>query len=251
ALGDLALRQADLAAADRHYQAALPLYRAIQDHLGEANCQKALGDLALRQADLAAADRHYQAALPLFRAIQARLGEANCLQSLGRLLLARNELAAAFGRFLDVLAVFQEIRDGLGEQAAFGYLARTAATVGHTDQALALAERSRQIGRAIDDRFGQLINLELQTSLLGNAEEMEAALAAVALHQQLAVAIQDQNKIERYRSWLERVRQEIPADVWEQFEQSAEAILAQAVAAAEQRLGGRDPLVWVESIIPQ
>jgi len=125
------------------------------------------------------------------------------------------------------------------------------ATAGHVDQALALAERSRQIGRAIDDRFGQLINLELQTSLLGNAEEMEAALAAALLHQQLAVAIQDQNKIERYRPWLEQVRQEIPADVWEQFEQNAEALLAQAAAAAEQRLGGRDPLVWVESIIPQ
>ncbi|MDS4032310.1 MAG: hypothetical protein RKO66_19925, partial [Candidatus Contendobacter sp.] len=215
--------------------------------LGEANCQKALGDLALRQADLAAADRHYQAALPLYRAIQDRLGEANCLQSLGLLLLARNEPAAAFGRFLDVLAAFQEIRNGLGAQAAFGYLARTAATAGRADQALALAERSRQIGRTIDDRFGQLINLELQISLLGNAQDMEAALAAALLHQQLAVAIQEQNAIKRYRPWLEQVRQKNPAEVWEQFEQNAEAILARAVAAAEQRLGGRDPLVWEDS----
>ncbi|MDS4042367.1 MAG: hypothetical protein RKP20_14465, partial [Candidatus Competibacter sp.] len=184
------------------------------------------------------------------RAIQDRLGEANCLQSLGLLLLARNEPAAAFGRFLNVLAVFQEIRDGLGEQAAFGYLARTAATAGHADQALALAERSRQIGRSIDDRFGQLINLELQISLLGNAEEMEAALAAALLHQQLAVASQDQNKIERYRPWLEQVRQSLPAEAWRPIEQNAEAILARAVAAAERRLGGRDPLVWVEDSGP-
>ncbi|MCB9119602.1 MAG: hypothetical protein H6640_07725 [Caldilineaceae bacterium] len=49
ALGDLALREADLGEARRRYEAALAIYPQIGARLGEANVQKALGDLALRE----------------------------------------------------------------------------------------------------------------------------------------------------------------------------------------------------------
>jgi tetratricopeptide (TPR) repeat protein len=76
-LGDLALREADLAGARRRYEAALALYPQLGDRLGEANVQKALGDLALREDDLAGARRRYEAALALYPQLGDRLGEAN------------------------------------------------------------------------------------------------------------------------------------------------------------------------------
>ena len=51
--------------------------------MGEANCLVSLGDLRLRTDDLAGAQEAYEAALPIYRAIDARMGEANCLQEPG------------------------------------------------------------------------------------------------------------------------------------------------------------------------
>jgi exonuclease VII small subunit len=44
---------------------------------------------------LEAARAHYEAALPIYREIQDRLGEANTLQSIGRLLRAEKQLENA------------------------------------------------------------------------------------------------------------------------------------------------------------
>ena len=85
ALGDLYVRTDRLREAEQSYQAALPIYREIEDRLGEANTLQALGDLYVRTARLREAEQSYQAALPIYREIEARLGEANTLQALGDL----------------------------------------------------------------------------------------------------------------------------------------------------------------------
>jgi len=79
------------------YAAALELFRAVGDRLGEANVQKALGDLARREDRLGEARKHYEAALAIYQDIGARLGEANTLAGLSRLALreGREEEARA------------------------------------------------------------------------------------------------------------------------------------------------------------
>ncbi|MCP4209898.1 MAG: CHAT domain-containing protein, partial [Halieaceae bacterium] len=69
------------------YEAALACARRCQDQDGQANVHKALGDLALREDDLAGARQHYQAALDIYPAIGARLGQANVHKALGDLAL--------------------------------------------------------------------------------------------------------------------------------------------------------------------
>jgi tetratricopeptide (TPR) repeat protein len=93
-LGRLKTRTADLAGARADYEAALPIYRQIDERLGEANALKSLGDLKTRTADLAGARADYEAALPIYRQIDERLGEANALKSLGDLKTRTADLAA-------------------------------------------------------------------------------------------------------------------------------------------------------------
>src|ERR1022692_330335 len=82
-LGNVALRRARYAEAEKLYQQALNLYRQTGDRLGEANCVKSLGDVAHMQASFAEAADSYDEALRIFRQIRARSEEANCISSLG------------------------------------------------------------------------------------------------------------------------------------------------------------------------
>ena len=68
--------------------------------LGEANVQKALGDLALREADLGEARRRYEAALTIYPVIGARLGEANVNLSLGDLCRQTKDPERAWRHYL-------------------------------------------------------------------------------------------------------------------------------------------------------
>jgi tetratricopeptide (TPR) repeat protein len=81
--GRMALRMNDLPAAREAHEAALQIYRAIDDRLGELNVLHIRGDLALRIADLQGAVEAYGAALQIARAIGMRLDEGNALRGLG------------------------------------------------------------------------------------------------------------------------------------------------------------------------
>ena len=70
----------------RTYEAALGLFRAVGDRLGEANVLKAQGDVLAFQKRNDEALAKYEAALGLFRAVGARLGEANVLKAQGDVL---------------------------------------------------------------------------------------------------------------------------------------------------------------------
>ena len=78
----------------------------------------------------------YQDALPIYRQINDRLGEANTRQSLGLLALSERDADGAFRRFAELPALFESLRDRLGIQAALGYMARAAAALDQTDRAL-------------------------------------------------------------------------------------------------------------------
>src|SRR6185369_16853734 len=67
--GEIALRRGELDEARRRYQEALPLFRRVQDALGEANCVARLGDLALRRADADDARERFEEALALYAKI--------------------------------------------------------------------------------------------------------------------------------------------------------------------------------------
>ncbi|MBX7234721.1 MAG: hypothetical protein K1X65_10075 [Caldilineales bacterium] len=178
ALGDLALREADLAGARRSYEAALAIYPGIGDRLGEANVQKALGDLALREADLAGARRRYEAALAIYPGIGARLGEANVLQSLGNAWLAEGELGKAYEQYRTALEIHLAINDQLSIAADLCYMGRAAAAAESHAQAVTLFEQGIDLYRRIGELFSQALVLNWQGKSFLALDAQQPALAA-------------------------------------------------------------------------
>ena len=154
----------------------------------------------------------------------------------------------AFRRFLEVLGIHCDIRNALGEQSALGYLARAARAAGEADQALALAERSLDVGRRIDDRFGHTITLALQIAVWMEAQS-PVALAAMILYRDLCREIGDRVRAGRYEPFLDQVLPKLPEEVRQAIEAPPEEVRRRAVEEAEERLraSGRDPFDPPES----
>ncbi len=91
-------------AALESYRAALGLFRAVGDRLGEANTLQAIGDVQRFRDEYDAALESYRAALGLYRAVGSRLGEANTLA-------ARSRLALRQGRDEEARALLQQAVD--------------------------------------------------------------------------------------------------------------------------------------------
>ena len=109
------------------YAAALELFRAVGDRLGEANVQQALGDLALREDRLGEARKHYEAALAIYQDIGDRLGEANTLAALSRLALQQGrdeEARALLQQAVDLHAAIGSRYDVAADLGNFGLVLR-------------------------------------------------------------------------------------------------------------------------------
>jgi nucleoside phosphorylase len=124
--GEIALRRGEAEEARRRYHEALPLFRRQKDALGEANCVARLGDLALKRADAEEARRRYQEALPLYRRAADVLGEANCVLRLGDLALRGADREGARERFTEALALYARIPEPYSMGMTHRRLARLA-----------------------------------------------------------------------------------------------------------------------------
>ena len=132
------------------YEAALAAVRRCQDRLGAANTRKALGDLALRQDDLAGAGEAYRAALADYEAIGDRLGAANTLSSMGQLALVEGRKAEADQLLAQAVNIYKAIGSRYSVPAQIGNYGWTLLRVGRKEEArpyfLQAAELFDEIG---------------------------------------------------------------------------------------------------------
>ena len=115
ALGDLAMRMADLKEAKLKYEKALEIFQQIDSKLGGANTLLALGDLALRTDELKKAKSKYEKALEIFQQIDSRLDEAHTLQALGKWFAIMDELENAEDYLDDAATIFKRIEEIEGQ----------------------------------------------------------------------------------------------------------------------------------------
>lgn len=146
-----ALDARDDTSAYAYLERALTLYRALDNHLGEAMVRVYQGALARERGDIAAAQHLLTDTVRVFRAFRQRALEGFALHQLG---LAHDEGTGehivAEGYLMRVLRLAQEMGDRQGEAVSLACQGRNALYQGnlaHAQTALAEArDRCREIG---------------------------------------------------------------------------------------------------------
>ena len=157
----------------------------------EARIMESLGDLFVRTDRLADALDSYNQALPLFRQIDDKLGEANTLAGLACLFMASADYDGAIDRSLAALALHRSIHNDLGEAAATGYLARAVLAAGQPVRAVVLAHLAFRTLVRIQNCFGQTLALRDLAKGLAALDRNEEASAAMLLAWHIADTIGD------------------------------------------------------------
>ena len=166
------------------YAAALELFRAVGDRLGEANTLRAIGDVqSFRKEEMEAALASYAAALELFRAVGDRLGEANTLQAIGDVLRFRDEYDQALAHYGQALELFRAVGARLGEANTLASMSRLALREGREEEARALLQQAVDLHAAIGSRYdvaADLGNFGLVLRDMGRREEARPYLLQAA-----------------------------------------------------------------------
>ena len=154
-LGDVHLRLAEYPLARQRYEEARPIYHTIGDRLGEANCIQCLGDVHLQLAEYPLARQRYAEARPIYHAIGDRLSEANCIRSLGDVHLRLAEYPLARQRYAEARPIFHAIGNRLGEANCIRCLGDVHLQLAEYPLARQRYEEARPIFHAIGDRLGE------------------------------------------------------------------------------------------------
>ncbi len=154
-LGDLERHLSHLDEARSHYDAALPLYKAEQDQLGQANLLKSLGDLERHLGHLEEARSHYDAALPLYKAVQDQLGQANLLLRLGDLEYRLGHLEEARSHYDAALPLFKAVQSQLGQANLLKSLGDLERHLGHLEEARSHYDAALPLFKAVQSQLGQ------------------------------------------------------------------------------------------------
>jgi tetratricopeptide (TPR) repeat protein len=150
-----------------------------------------MGDLKVRLSDLSGARKDYETALPIYREIQDRLGEANTLQSLANLQRAEGQPEAALQQLQVVLQIHLEIQDRFSAGNDLLYLARTAIAAKQYGLAVLFAEEALLIYRAINYQFGEALIFDDQGGAFDELNEKTGAWAAWWQAREIFRAIQN------------------------------------------------------------
>ncbi|HET8797312.1 MAG TPA: tetratricopeptide repeat protein, partial [Thermoanaerobaculia bacterium] len=154
-LGFIAQSRSDYETARTWYEAAIPLFQATDNALGEANCILFFGDIALRRSDHDTARARYEEALPLFRKVGSLLGEANCIRSLGGIALIRSDHDTASARYEEALPLYRKVGDLLGEANCIRRLGDIALERSDHDTARARYEEALSLYRKVGSLLGE------------------------------------------------------------------------------------------------
>jgi len=205
ALGDLKRRTDDLAGARQAYEQALPIFRQIEGRLGEANTLKALGDLKMRTADLTGARHAYEQALTIFRRFEDRLDEANTLQALGDLKMRTDDLAGARQAYKQALPIFRQIEDRLGEANTLKALGDLKRRTDDLAGARQAYEQALTIFRQIEGRLGEANVLQSMGQLALAEQHPREAFALMLQVKDLQVGIDDRLGLGGTHGYLSRI----------------------------------------------
>ncbi|XGV97329.1 MAG: tetratricopeptide repeat protein [Leptolyngbya sp. BL-A-14] len=177
-------------AALQSWEAALKLYRELNDRNGEA---KALNGLGIAYGSLSQYDKaisYYQQALPLFQQVKNRNGEAKALVNLGIAYGSLSQYDKAVSYYQQALPLFQQVKNRGGQALALGNLGQLYLSKGQLDTAIAYYQQALPIFVQIKD-----FNDEAAVLLsMGNAYWLLSQYGKAIDHEQQALLIYQQIK---------------------------------------------------------
>ena len=159
----------DYRQARERYAEAQPIYHAIGDRLGEANCIRSLGDVHLQLAEYYQARERYAEAQSIYHEIGDRLGEANCIKSLGDVHLRVGEYRQARERYEEAQLIYHEIGQKLGEANCI--------------QALGNVALEQEDWRVAEARYLEALNMAVLLDLINIQASVLNSLANLYLRQ--------------------------------------------------------------------
>ncbi len=145
----------------QHALRALALAEQLDRPADRANTLQALGDVGLREADLAGAQGSYEAALEIYRAIGDRLGEANTLQGFGDERLAAGDFAAALSFYRQAQTIYEGIADRYSQSRNLIRIAAAQLALGQTHEAVHNSAVAARLADEIADRALRQTALDL------------------------------------------------------------------------------------------
>lgn len=134
-------------------QDAVTLAQAIGDRAGQAASLNHLGEIYLKTNNYSQAVTSFQQAVAIYRAIADKPGEGTALSNLGLAWLQSKEFPKATPTLLAAIQIWEGLRPGLTDDtkvslvetqlATYSYLQQALIAQQQTEDALAIAERSR------------------------------------------------------------------------------------------------------------
>ena len=181
--GELAWRQGDYAAAARHQQRGLEIYRRLGDQAGVSKTLVGLGRVAHEQGRLQEATELFHESLEIERALNDPRGMAVALGNLGEIKLERGDPAGADADLEQSLTILRELGDQAAVCNVLNNLGYVASVAGDVERARACLDESLAIARELDDKrgiamaLGNLGNLALEEK---DWQRADASLTEIA-----------------------------------------------------------------------
>jgi tetratricopeptide (TPR) repeat protein len=226
-LGNCYFTLGRIQAAIEHYQQALTIHRGLGDRHGEANDLGGVGNCYDALGQTQAAIRHHQEGLTITREIGFRVGEANHLGNLGLSNARLGQTETAIRHHQQALTIEREIGYRYGEALDLVYLGDLAVDQDELARAGELYREAIGIGEQTGN--AQVLS-EARTGLARCqllAGDLKAAEATAG--QAAAIDYPGERAMLALLTGVSRLRQDQP--------DAAEAAFAQALAAADARLG--------------
>ena len=145
--------------AQKHYEAALPVLRELDDRRSVGVALGQLGTLAQRRGDLPEAARRHAEALETFRALGEPQMEAVAWHQLGRVADEAENWDEAERCYRESLRLDEQMNDAQGMAQTCNQLAKVAKGAGRLDDAERWHLRAIELGEQLGDRKGLAVRL--------------------------------------------------------------------------------------------
>ncbi|NEO90819.1 MAG: tetratricopeptide repeat protein [Moorea sp. SIO3G5] len=159
-----------------YYNSALSIYQAISDRQWEAVILNNIGAVYSDLGEKQQALDYYQQALPLRRKVGDRQGEATTLHNIGKVYSDLGEKQQALEYYQQALPLSKTVGDRKEEAVTLSNIGKVYSDLGEKQQALEYYQQALPLSKAVGDRKGEAVTLNNIGKVYSDLGEKQQAL---------------------------------------------------------------------------